>query len=372
MLITGPGTEYVLSEFNHYCCSYSYLNTIRITTLHLDFIPKLLPQGGRPAFTFPWEAGKSETFDSWLGFWVYKVRISHGLVHDLRTFTLSHLPREAWIQPANFPAPTCALGEGLDFRSLAKISLQRTAFGTAPLGSEGKKVCERPGKAVSAAVLFSQAAFSQDTHPLLFLACAFTSKQYECPFPQETENLSEHCAAAPPPPPPRKLVGMPGPWLESFSGYTASSAVIAASILQGMAFSWVLDVRFGGIYLLAFTIAGQLAYTMCFLSSGLLLRKISPAFLPFVLRLQIYTLFPQNSLLSPVTFGHSFFLQQHVPPLWCSKLWASCAVSSSISPAGKWPSSPPGTVWFVYGCHPGTWPKKKKKKKQKWKNEKAE
>ena len=43
--------------------------------------------------------------------------------------------------------------------------------------------------------------------------------------------------AAAPPPPPRKLVGMPGPWLESFSGYTASSAVIAASILQGMAFS---------------------------------------------------------------------------------------------------------------------------------------
>jgi len=47
MLITGPGTEYVLSEFNHSCCSYSYLNAIRITTLHLDFIPKLLPQWGR-------------------------------------------------------------------------------------------------------------------------------------------------------------------------------------------------------------------------------------------------------------------------------------------------------------------------------------
>ena len=71
-------------------------------------------------------------------------------------------------------------------------------------------------------------------------------------------------------------------------------------------FSWVLDVHFGGIYLLAFTIAGQLAYTMCFLSSGLPLRKISPAFLPFISRLQIYTLFPQKALLSPVTFGHSF------------------------------------------------------------------
>lgn len=210
MLITGPGTEYVLSEFYHYC-NYSYLNTIRITTLHLDFNPKLLARGGgRPAFTFPWDSGKSETFDSWLGFWVYKVRISHGLVHDLRTFTLSHPPGEAWIQPANFPAPTCALGEGLDFPSLAKVSLQWTAFGTAPLGSEGKKVCERPGKAVSAAVLFSQAAFSQDTHPLLFPACAFTSKQYECPFPQETENLSEHCNTAPPPPPAPQLWSLLG------------------------------------------------------------------------------------------------------------------------------------------------------------------
>lgn len=234
MLITGPGTEYVLGEFYHYC-NYSYLNTIRVTTLHLDFNPKLLARGGgRPAFTFPWDSGKSETFDSWLGFWVYKVRISHGLVHDLRTFTLLHPPGEAWIQPANFPAPTCALGEGLDFQSLAKVSLQWTAFGTAPLGSEGKKVCERPGKAVSAAVLFSQAAFSQDTHPLLFPACAFTSKQYECPFPQETENLSEHCNTAPPPP----SLGAcwdAWPWLESFSGFTASSAVIAVSILQGTA-----------------------------------------------------------------------------------------------------------------------------------------
>ena len=70
-------------------------------------------------------------------------------------------------------------------------------------------------------------------------------------------------------------------------------------------FSWVLDVRFGGIYLLAFTVAGQLANTMCILSPGLLLGKNSPAFLPFIFRFQTYTLFPQNSLLSPGTFGHS-------------------------------------------------------------------
>lgn len=314
MLITGPGTEYVLSEFNHSCCSYSYLNAIRITTLHLDFIPKLLPQWGRPAFTFPWNAGKSETFDSWLGFWVYKVRISHGLVHDLRTFTLSHLPREAWIQPANFPAPTCALGEGLNFQSLAKVSLQWTAFGTTPLGSEGKKVCERPGKAVSAAVLFSQAAFSQDTHPLLFPACAFTFKQYECPFPQETENLSEHCAAPPTPTPALGACWDAWPLAEVIQWIYSLICCNCSIHPARNGFSWVLDVHFGGIYLLAFTIAGQLTYTMCFLSSGLLLRKISPAFVLFIFRLQIYTLFPQNSLLSPVTFRHSFFFSNMYLP----------------------------------------------------------
>lgn len=122
MLITGPGTEYVLGKCYYYYCNY-YLNTIRITTLHLDFSPRLWPKG-RPAFAFPWDAGRSEPLDSGLGFWVYKVRISHGLIDSLRTFTLSHLLGEAWIQPVNFafPNPSLCPGEELDFQSLAKAS----------------------------------------------------------------------------------------------------------------------------------------------------------------------------------------------------------------------------------------------------------
>ena len=238
MLMTGPGTEGVLSEFYHYCCNCSYLNTVRITTLHLDFSPKLLPWGEGLHLLFPGTQEKVKLLTLGLASGCTKWEL---VTASFTIWEHSHcrtcLEKLGFNQQISQPQPVP--GEGLDFQSLAEVSLKWTAFGTTPLGSEGKKVCVRPGKAVSAAVLFPQAAFSQDTHPLLLPACAFTSKQYECPFPQDTETLSERWARHLPPPirltpsPPlqRELVGMPGPWLESSSGFTASSAVTAASIL---------------------------------------------------------------------------------------------------------------------------------------------
>jgi hypothetical protein len=69
--------------------------TIRIAALlFLDFMPRLLLRGGLHLL-FTGMHKEVNLLTLGLGCGVPEVRIGHGLVHNLRTFTLSHLFGEA-------------------------------------------------------------------------------------------------------------------------------------------------------------------------------------------------------------------------------------------------------------------------------------
>lgn len=296
---------------------------------------------GRPAFTFPWDSGKSETLDSWLGF--YKVRIIWPRSRSENIHTVA----PAWSSldsTSKFPSPNlCPWGRAWLPES-CKGLLAMDCIWNRLWGARGRRSVRVRKSCVSCCPIFSQAAFSQDTHPLpvpslcllhpssmsvLFLKRLRTS--------QNTATLHPH--------PSLGACWDAWPWLESFSGFTASSAVIAVSILQGTALAGSSWCSFGLIYLLAFTIAGQLHDTMCFLSLGF--YENFPAFSHSSLGFRFIHL-PQN-VLSPGDFRTLFFFSTMSISLLESDLHL------------------PGTVWFVHGCHSGTWAKK-----HKWKNENAE
>lgn len=119
------------------------------------------------------------------------------------------------------------------------------------------------------------------------------------------KNLSGNC-------PWGETVGLPGPWLESFSEFTASCAVTEMSILIEKALAGSLRPILGTyfvsplFYLFACTATGRRMFTLFFLTSGLLPRKVAPSPFPTIFRLQIYTHCPWESLLSPETLGHPF------------------------------------------------------------------
>lgn len=100
---------------------------------------------------------------------------------------------------------------------------------------------------------------------------------------------------------------MPGPWLESFSEFATSSAVSAVAILIAKVLPGSLMLVLGGyfvsplFYLFAFTVVGQLSFTMSFSLLGFYLEKLPPLLLPSIFSLQIYTFFPWKSVLSPKT-----------------------------------------------------------------------
>lgn len=174
----------------YYYCNYYYLNTIRITTIFcLGIMPRFFPQGW-PAFSSHWDRGRSKALASWLGFCVYEVRISHGLIHNLRTFALV---TPAWrsLDPSSMFCISqlwSLLWEELSFECLAKSSLQW-------LNDFIQELASVEGRLLSGAATSPQARFSQSDSPCLFPACAFKPKQpKECHFAKETQNLSRDCS----------------------------------------------------------------------------------------------------------------------------------------------------------------------------------
>lgn len=216
----------------YYYCNYYYLNTIRITTIFcLGIMPRFFPEGW-PAFSSHWDRGRSKALASWLGFCVYEVRISHGLIHNLRTFALVTPARRSLDSSSMFCNSQLwsLLWEELSFECLAKSSLQW-------LNDFIQELASVEGGLLSGAATSPQARFSQSDGPCLFPACAFKPKQpKECHFAKETQNLSRDCS----------LEG--ACWDARFLAevmkwiYNRSAAKEASTLMGGL-WPWVLDVR---------------------------------------------------------------------------------------------------------------------------------
>lgn len=314
----------------YYYCNYYYLNTIRITTIFcLGIMPRFFPEGW-PAFSSHWDRGRSKALASWLGFCVYEVRISHGLIHNLRTFALV---TPAWrsLDPSSMFCISqlwSLLWEELSFECLAKSSLQW-------LNDFIQELASVEGRLLSGAATSPQARFSQSDSPCLFPACAFKPKQpKECHFAKETQNLSRDCSL-------EGAFGMPGSWPKSWSEFITWSAAKEASTLMVGLWPWVLDVRCLEVLssllscLLAFTSLVGLHFLnlpCSFSALSLYLENVPPLLLPYTLRLS-----PRKSLSWPQRLlEYSSFSTLYMSTSWCSSLWPSQPGSLSISPTGKW------------------------------------
>lgn len=321
----------------------------------------------KPDFAFQWDAGQNESFDSGLRFWVYGVRLSHGLIHSLRTFTLVPPAWRSLDAPRGFciSQPQSVLWGRDNFKSLTKAPSQQLRDFLQELILLRTRPAERQEKAVSAAAMFSQVGFSQGAHPCLFPACAFKPKQQKSVLLLKRPRTFQETA------PWGGHVGMSGPWLESLSEFTTWSAADKVSILLGrpLAGSWVL-VFSGTLLLLCRTcLPSQLSDNWHFLNLpcsfsplGIYSEKSRPSFSHSPFRLLFTHSCPQKSFLSPETFGLFPFSTMSLPPPRCSWLRESRPVSLSESPAGEWPACPQGQCCFFRGCDSGAWPRTGQKK----------
>lgn len=212
-------------------------------------------------------------FDSWLGFWVYNVRMSHGPAHNSLYHTcLEKVGFNQWI--SRFSTPACALG-----KSLAKTSSQWLSdfiWKRPQWGASGRmSVSGGWGEPASSAVMFSQAVFFQGSHPCRFPACAFKSKQWECPFAKETEKpfrklpLGRNCWAA------RSLAGVIQ-WIYSLMCCNRNVHP------DRKGFSWVLEAHFGDILCFSFVLPVCLHVCLpcSFSPLGFCLEKLPPPLFP--------------------------------------------------------------------------------------------